>query len=95
MPRWLIAGLCAACAAACVPVDRDPARDVIGVSVARPASGDRAPDDATTSLLAWKTAQICTNGYDLVRQDIEPAEDDQQLIDWQLRCAYYTHVSLF
>jgi hypothetical protein len=94
MLRWLIAGLCAGLAA-CVPVARDPVRDVIGVSAARPTSGDQAPDDATTGLLAWKASQLCTNGYDMVRQDIESAEDDQQLVDWQLHCAYYTHVSLF
>jgi hypothetical protein len=95
MPRWVIAGLCAGLSTACVPVDRDAARDVIGVSAARPASGKDAPDAATQALLDWKSRQICTNGYAMVGQDIEVAEDDQQLVDWQLRCRLYTHVSLF
>lgn len=94
MPRWIVAGLCAGLAA-CVSVDRDPTRDVIGISAARTAAGTDAPDDATRTLLEWKASQICTRGHDTVRQDIEPAEDDWQLVDWQFRCATYTHVSLF
>ena len=74
-------------------VPSDPARDVFGVSVARPAAGTTAPDDQLKQQLEWKVGQICTTGHDEVRQDIEPAEANQQFIDWQLRCRRY-HLSL-
>ncbi len=87
MKAWLVLAL-AALVAGCVPVDRDPARDVIGVSAATGAAADVA---AAQPLLAWKADQICTvPGYDVQKKDIEPAEDKQQIVDWQLRCAPYT-----
>ena len=87
MRTWLIVAL-AALVAGCVPVDREPARDVIGVSA---ATGKSADDAAAQKLLAWKASQICTvPGYDLQKKDIEPAENGARIADWQLRCQPYT-----
>jgi len=87
MQAWLILAL-AALVAGCVPVDRDPARDIIGVSA---ATGNGTDDAAAQQLLALKASQICTvPGYDVQKKDIEPAEDKQQIVDWQLRCEPYT-----
>lgn len=87
MKAWLVLAL-AALVAGCVPVDRDPARDVIGVSA---ATGEAADVAAAQPLLAWKADQICTApGYDVQKKDVAPAEDKQQIVDWQLRCEPYT-----
>ncbi|HYL50250.1 MAG TPA: hypothetical protein VET84_12860 [Stellaceae bacterium] len=87
MQAWLILAL-AALVAGCVPVDRDPARDIIGVSA---ATGNGTDDAAAQQLLALKASQICTvPGYDVQKKDIEPAEDKQQIVDCQLRCEPYT-----
>lgn len=90
MKTWLVLAV-AALAAGCVPVERDPGRDVIGVSAATRAEADAVDDPAAQKLLAWKAGQICTvPGYDVRKQDVEPAEDNQQIVDWQLRCRPYT-----
>jgi len=82
----------AALVAGCVSVDRDPARDVIGVSA---ATGKGTDDAAAQRLLAWEASQICTaSGYDVQKKDVEPAEDQQQIADWQLRCVPYTVMTL-
>jgi len=87
MQTWLVVAL-AALVAGCVPVGRDPARDVIGVSTATNKAVDNA---AARDLLAWKASQICTvPGYDVQKKDVEPAEDGTQIADWQLRCQPYT-----
>lgn len=81
----------AAAVAGCVPVDRDPAREMFGVSAASGAGVDAQNAAAAQRLLAWKAAQICTvSGYDVEKRDVEPAEDHQQILDWQLRCRPYT-----
>ena len=68
----------AAFVAGCVPVERDPARDIIGVSAATSAKADAAHDAAAQKLLAWKANQICTvPGYDVKKQDAESAEGQQ------------------
>ncbi|MDE2228864.1 MAG: hypothetical protein KGL11_07490 [Alphaproteobacteria bacterium] len=95
MKTWLVLAV-AALATGCVPVDRDPARDVIGVSAASDNTGDASADAAAQKLLAGKAGQICAvPGYDVAKKDVEPAEGNQRIVDWELRCAYYTHVSLF
>lgn len=87
MQTWLVVAL-AAVVAGCVPVDRDPARDVIGVSA---ATGKSADDAVAQKLLAWKASQICTvPGYDVQKMDGEPAEDGEHIADWLLRCEPYT-----
>ncbi|MDE2165797.1 MAG: hypothetical protein KGJ66_05605 [Alphaproteobacteria bacterium] len=90
MKAWLVLAV-AAVVAGCVPVERDPARDIIGVSSATGARTDAIHDVAARDLLTWKASQICTvPGYDLRNQDVEPAENHQQIVDWQLRCQPYT-----
>ncbi|MGH7012599.1 MAG: hypothetical protein ACREEL_00325 [Stellaceae bacterium] len=87
MKAWLVLAL-AALVAGCALVDRDPAREVIGVSAATGKTADAA---AAQKLLAWKAGQICTvPGYDVQKKDVEPTEDRQRIADWQLRCAPYT-----
>lgn len=87
MRAWLLVAV-AALVAGCVPVDRDPARDVIGVSA---ATGNAADETAAQKLLAWKANQICTvPGYEVQKKDVEPAEDQEKIFDWQLRCEPYT-----
>ena len=90
MKAWLVLAV-AALVGGCVPVERDPARDVVGVSVATGHETDAAHDAAAQKLLAWKARQICTvPGYDVQKQDVEAAEEGQQIVDWQLRCRPYT-----
>jgi len=90
MKAWLVLAV-AAFTAGCVPVDRNPARDVIGISAAADNSTDATRGAAAKELLAWKAKQICTvPGYDVRKRDVEPAEDNQQIVDWQLRCRPYT-----
>ena len=90
MKTWLVLAV-AALVAGCVPVDRDPARDVIGVSAAVDNANDAAHATAAQKLLVWKANQICTvPGYDRQKQDVEPAEDNQKILDWELRCRPYT-----
>jgi hypothetical protein len=101
MCRWLwvaaLAGLLSGCGtvgdvlgqSVSPSLPSNPARNVLGVSVARPAAGTAEPDAQLVQQLEWKAGQICTRGYDRTRQDIEPAEADQQLVDWQLRCRPY------
>ncbi|MGH6976718.1 MAG: hypothetical protein ACREED_06805 [Stellaceae bacterium] len=87
MQPWLVMAL-ATFVVGCVPVDRDPARDVIGVSA---ANNKVADDAAAQELLAWKASQICTvPGYDVQKKDVEPAENGERIADWQLRCQPYT-----
>ena len=87
MKTWLVLAL-AALAAGCVPVERNPARDVFGVSA---AAAHATHDAAAQKLLAGKAGQICTvPGYDVEKQDVEPAEGNQKIVDWQLRCRPYT-----
>jgi hypothetical protein len=90
MKAWLVLAV-AAFAAGCVPVDRNPARDVIGISAGAGNSTGATHGAAAQKLLAWKANQICTvPGYDVQKRDVEPAEDKQQIVDWQLRCRPYT-----
>ena len=96
MRRWLVLvallGL-----GACVSLDRnDPARELIGVSTVRPADAGSAPPDATTQqALDWKAHQICTNGYEIASDDLEPGEDGLQFVDRQFRCTPYRVWSIF
>jgi len=45
--------------------------------------------------LDWKVSQICTLGYDTVKVETLAAEQDMQIVDEELRCKPYRHVSLF
>jgi len=97
MGRWLsmavLAGLIAGCGSFMPVIPGNPDRLGIGVSAARPAAAGTAEPDADVShTLQWKVSQLCTNGSDRISQNFEPAEQDQQLVDWQLRCSPY-HLS--
>jgi hypothetical protein len=85
-----VAGLLAACSTFAGSVPGDPSRDNLGVAAHQPTlgeGGDVAP--AIARQLDWKLSQICTLGHEPARQDLEPAERDEQLVDWQLRCSPY------
>jgi len=73
-----------------------PERLVFGVSGARPAGNSDADNDAEMRrFLDWKVSQICTLGYDTVKVETLAAEQDTQIVDEELRCKPYRHVSLF
>ena len=85
-----LAGLLAACSTFAGTVPGDPSRDNLGVSAHQPILGDgsgAAP--AIVRQLDWKMGQLCTDGHEPLRQDLEPAERDEQLVDWQFRCSPY------
>jgi hypothetical protein len=80
----------AAMTAACT-TRGEPDRLVFGVSADRPAGGSTAEADVQLrGVLDAKLNQICTLGYDLVKVDTMAAEDNQQLVDEEVRCKPYT-----
>jgi hypothetical protein len=94
----LVAGLAAtlgACGSFDGTVTGDLNREVLGVAAPQPAGADTpVASDSATAADVWKTSQICTLGYDRLSEDVEPAELDRQLVDWQLRCKPY-ELSIF
>ena len=92
MARWIVMGAAASLVAACGsfsgmgPVD--PPREVLGVSAPQTGPAD-APGEQAVGMVQWKISQICTRGYLDPREEIEPAADERQLVDWQFRCAPY------
>ena len=56
---------------------------------------DAASDAEMRRFLDWKVSQICTLGYDTVKVETLAAEQDTQIVDEELRCKPYWHVSLF
>jgi hypothetical protein len=73
-----------------------PERLVLGVSGARPAGSTGPESDAEMRrFLDWKVSQVCTLGYDTVKVETLAAEQDTQIVDEELRCKPYWHVSLF
>jgi hypothetical protein len=92
MRSWLlfaVAGLTAGCTVA------PPDRLVLGVSGDRPAgASNEAADAGMRKFLDWKANEICTRGYETVSVDTLAAEQDQQIVDEELRCRPY-HLSLF
>ena len=89
MRRWLLIAMLAAATGAC-STPREPDRMVFGVSVSRPA-GEASPeaDAQLRGFLDAKLNQVCTLGYDTVNVDTAPAEDNQQLVDEEVRCKDY------
>jgi hypothetical protein len=84
-----LAGL-SACGTFSGSVPADPGRTVLGVVAHQPGSPDSAAvAPATVQKLEWKTAQLCTQGYTPAEQDVAPAELDEQLVSWDLRCRPY------
>ncbi len=73
-----------------------PERLVFGVSGTRAVDAASAESDAEMRrFLDWKVSQICTLGYDTVKVETLAAEQDMQIVDEELRCKPYRHVSLF
>jgi hypothetical protein len=67
-----------------------PERLVFGVSGDRPGgSSSEAADAEMRKFLDWKANQICTLGYQPVKVDTLAAEQDQQIVDEELRCRPY------
>jgi hypothetical protein len=85
-----LAGLVSACGTFAGSVQSDPGREVLGVAAHQASLGEGGGADAAVARkLDWKASQLCTTGYEAVRQDVESAERDQQLVDWHLRCRPY------
>jgi hypothetical protein len=78
----------------CVPISIDPARDQFGVSTARPDAAAAGPTDPQLAELDRKARQICTIGYQGAAPTVQPASNDQQLVDQQLRCSHYDRLNL-
>jgi hypothetical protein len=93
MGRFLYLTVLTALLAGCVPIAADPARDEFGVSTARPDGGAAAAGDTEIAKLGWKAGQVCDHGYEQTRQDIEPAEANQQIVDMKLRCGHYDRLN--
>jgi hypothetical protein len=91
----MVGALVASCGSFDGAVPGDPAREVLGVSAHQPGSS-AAPtvDGDTARKLDWKVSQLCTGGYVGRAQALEPAENDQLLVDWKLRCRPY-ELSIF
>lgn len=92
MSRWLVLAALAALVSACGTFDGrlpgDPPREVLGVSAAA------APSGAATMAQAVATNersanQICTRGYERLRQDTVAASAGAKLVDWHVRCRPY------
>lgn len=73
----------------CVPINIDPTRDAFGVSTARPDAGTAAPSDAQLNALNTKAHAVCTTGTRTQPPTVQPAQDNQQLVDQQLRCGHW------
>jgi hypothetical protein len=90
-PVYLIVllGLLPGALAACVPINIDPTRDTFGVSTARPDAGTAAPAAAQLAALNTKGHAICTTGTRTQPPTVQPAQDNQQLVDQKLRCGHW------
>jgi hypothetical protein len=94
MCRWLAVPVLALLATGC-NAPRAPDRLVFGVSGDRPAGASSvAADDEMRQFLDWRINQICTLGYDTVKVETLPAEENKQLVDEEVRCRDY-RLSLF
>jgi hypothetical protein len=87
-------GLLPGALAACVPIAIDPARDQFAISTARPDAAAEGPTDPQLAELDRKAQQVCTTGYRGAAPTVQPAQNRQQLVDQQLRCAHYDRVNL-
>jgi hypothetical protein len=91
---FVLLGLLSGALAACVPISIDPARDQFGVSTARPDAAAAGPADPQLAELARKAQQICTTGYQGAAPTVQPALNDQQIVDQKLRCGHYDRLNL-
>ncbi len=95
MRVWTTALVVAASVAACT-TNAPPERLVFGVSGDRVAVASTPEADAETRrFLDWKVNKICTLGYDTVKVETLAAEENRQIVNENVRCSPYTHVSPF
>jgi hypothetical protein len=78
----------------CVPIAIDPARDQFGVSTARPDAGADGPAAPQLAELERKGNAVCTTGTERAAPTIQPAQNEQQLVDQKLRCGHYDRLNL-
>ena len=78
----------------CVPIAIDPARDQFGVATARPDAGPEGPAPAQLAELDRKGQAICTTGTQPAAPSVQPAQNEQQLVDRKLRCGHYDRLNL-
>jgi hypothetical protein len=80
----------ASCGTFAGTVPGDDSRDVLGVINHQPTTGDAATADPDSlRKVDWQASQLCTQGYQQLGLDIQPAESDQQLVDLDIRCRPY------
>jgi hypothetical protein len=88
MRRWLPIAALALSVGACTAAEPD--RLLFGVAGDRPAGAATAEtDNEMRRFLDWKLSQICTLGYDTVKVDTLPAEENQQIVSENVRCKGY------
>jgi hypothetical protein len=89
MRRAFLTAIIVALSACTTP--REPDRVVFGVAGDRAASDTTpASDDAMRQFLDAKVNRVCTLGYETVKVETLPAEDNHALVDEQVRCSDYS-----
>lgn len=86
--RFGLALLCLAGLAGCGFTREEP-RYQFGVSATQPGPTVAATTPPAADLLAWKANQLCTLGYEVVRQDAVTAEAGARIDDNHLQCHPY------
>lgn len=77
----------------CVPMHIDPSRDQFGVSTARPDAGTAPPAAPQLAELDRKAQAICTTGTERTAPTVQPAMNEQQIVDQKLRCGHYDRLT--
>lgn len=77
----------------CAPMYIDSARDQFGVSTARPDASATPPSAEQLNALDTKGHEICTTGTEAQPPTIQPAQNDQQIVNQDLRCGHYDHIN--
>ena len=78
----------------CVPISIDRSRDQFGVSTARPTAEAAPPTAPQLAELDRKARAICTTGSQATAPTVQPAMNEQQLVDQKLRCGHYDRLNL-
>ena len=89
MSRPIYVLVCLGLVSGCVPMNIDAGRDQFGVATSRPDAGNTPPADPQLAALKTKSLGVCTTGYDAAAPTIQPAADQQQIVDQKLRCGHY------
>jgi len=94
MGRSLYLVVLAGVLSGCVPVSIDRSRDQFGVSTARPTADAAVPTAPQLAELDRKARSICTTGTQAAAPTVQPAMNEQQLVDQKLRCGHYDRLNL-